>query len=110
MRPSPNLFEAAQPDHAPPAFPAVPPRPPAGSLVGRDACLANIVESLGDPSVRIVTLAGPGGSGKSRLAGEAARRVESRLDGRVAWIQLAAIESRDQVLPELGRASCRERV
>jgi predicted ATPase/Tfp pilus assembly protein PilF len=101
MRPSPNLSVAAQPDHAPPAFPAAPPRSPAGSLVGRDACLADLVETLGDTSVRIVTLAGPGGSGKSRLAREAARCVERQLDGRVAWIQLAAIESREQVLSEV---------
>jgi predicted ATPase len=101
MRPSPNLSPAAQPDHAPPVFPAALPRPPAGSLVGRDACLADLVETLGDPSVRIVTLAGPGGSGKSRLAREAASCVEPGLDGRVAWIELAAIESREQVLPEV---------
>ena len=101
MRPSPNTSSPSVIDHARPAFPAAPPRPPAGSLVGRDACLADLVSTLADPSVRFVTLAGPGGAGKSRLAGEAAGSMGSQLDGRVAWIQLSAIESRGQVLSEL---------
>jgi predicted ATPase/Tfp pilus assembly protein PilF len=101
MCPSPEESQTALPDHALPAFPAALPRPPAGTLVGRDDDLAELVEALSDPAVRTVTLAGPGGAGKSRLAIEAARSLMPALDGRVAWIQLAAIESRDQVLPEL---------
>ncbi|MEU8323769.1 BTAD domain-containing putative transcriptional regulator [Nonomuraea sp. NPDC048881] len=46
---------------------------PLGDLVGRDAAVAEVGRLLGD--VRLVTLTGPGGVGKTRLALEAARRA-----------------------------------
>ncbi|MER6920114.1 tetratricopeptide repeat protein, partial [Streptomyces spiralis] len=42
-------------------------------FVGRDAELARIAALLADPGSRLVTLTGPGGAGKTRLAIEAAR-------------------------------------
>ena len=105
MRPSPVVSPAARPEHAQPAatpaFPATPPRPPTDALVGRAADLAAVLAALTDPAVRIVTLAGPGGAGKSRLAIEAARAAAPAIDGRVAWIGLAAIRSDEQVASEL---------
>ena len=65
------------------------------------ADLAAVLAALTDPVVRIVTLAGPGGAGKSRLAIEAARAAAPTIDGRVAWIGLAAIRSDEQVASEL---------
>ncbi|MEV3981545.1 hypothetical protein [Nonomuraea sp. NPDC049758] len=53
---------------------------PLGDLVGRDAAVAEVGRLLGD--VRLVTLTGPGGVSKTRLALEAAsrrRRVLARL-------------------------------
>ena len=50
-------------------------------LVGRDDLVATIVERIA--SVRLVTLIGPGGVGKTRVAGEAARRFES--SGAPVW-------------------------
>jgi len=49
---------------------------PRTSLVGRDAALANLDAFLRDATVRLVTLTGPGGIGKTRLAIEAACRME----------------------------------
>jgi len=42
------------------------------TIVGRDAELASIAEILSDADVRLLTLTGPGGSGKTRLAQQAA--------------------------------------
>jgi predicted ATPase len=53
------------------------------SFVGRDADIARIAEVLGD--ARLVTLTGPGGSGKTRLANEAAATlVDAMPDG--VWL------------------------
>jgi predicted ATPase/DNA-binding SARP family transcriptional activator len=53
------------------------------SFVGRDADLARLEELLGRS--RLITVVGPGGAGKTRLAVEAARRLQDRApDG--AWV------------------------
>jgi predicted ATPase/DNA-binding CsgD family transcriptional regulator len=52
------------------------------SFVGRDEELAEIAELLADPGCRLLTLLGPGGIGKTRLAVEvAARAVDDVADG-----------------------------
>ncbi|YCK37435.1 BTAD domain-containing putative transcriptional regulator [Actinomadura sp. ATCC 39365] len=56
---------------------------PLGDLVGRDAAVAEVGRLLGD--VRLVTLTGPGGVGKTRLALEAARRAV-RTTGDGVWL------------------------
>jgi len=68
---------------------------PLTSFVGRGRELSQIEELLA--GTRLLTLTGPGGTGKTRLAVEAARRaLPSFPDGAF--------------LVEIGRASCRERV
>jgi DNA-binding SARP family transcriptional activator/predicted ATPase len=60
-----------------PARPPTPPHNLPASLtpfVGREAELAEIQDRLRDPGCRLLTLVGPGGSGKTRLALEAAAR------------------------------------
>jgi len=49
---------------------------PAVPLVGRDEELERVLTLLRDPATRVLTLVGPGGAGKSRLAVELARRPE----------------------------------
>ena len=46
---------------------------PANETIGREGELAEVGKLLLDPRVRLVTLVGPGGVGKTRLALEAAR-------------------------------------
>jgi predicted ATPase/Tfp pilus assembly protein PilF len=101
MHPSQSPDPTARPAQVQSAFPAAVPRPRGGAFVGREDDLARLERALSDPSRRIVTLAGPGGAGKSRLAVEAARSAQESLDGRVAWIQLASIASDDQVQAEV---------
>ncbi len=56
--------------------------PPATTpFIGRQAELAEIARLLADPSCRLFTLVGPGGIGKTRLAIEAARMIESNRVG-----------------------------
>jgi len=60
-----------------------------GPLVGREVELAELSELVGDE--RVVTLTGPGGSGKTRLALQvAAESVDDFVDG-VLWVPLAAV-------------------
>jgi predicted ATPase/class 3 adenylate cyclase len=64
---------------------------PATDLVGRDGELAELADLLGSAGVRLVTLTGPGGSGKTRLAiGVAQRLVDHYPDG-VFFVPLAAV-------------------
>lgn len=65
------------------------PRPPmpahGASLVGREAELALLVERLNDPECRWLTVTGPGGVGKTRLAEAAATRLAPRFRHGAAW-------------------------
>ncbi len=66
------------------------------ALVGREAEMEELLEALADS--RIVTLTGPGGSGKTRLALGVARAAAGRFPHGVWFIDLAAL--RDPALLE----------
>jgi len=57
----------------------------------RSAEQAQLVRLLADPEIRLVTLLGPGGSGKTRLATETARQAAASFDGLVCFVPLADI-------------------
>lgn len=64
--------------------------PQATPFIGRERDLTEITTRLADPACRLLTLSGPGGIGKTRLALQAAqRKKESFLHG-VAFVSLAA--------------------
>jgi predicted ATPase/DNA-binding XRE family transcriptional regulator len=90
------LASARLPGSAPAANePAGPSMPlPLTTLVGREDDVATLRQWLTDPDVRLITLIGPGGVGKTRLALELARVTADEKLARVVFVALAAI--RDQ--------------
>ncbi len=73
------------------------------SLVGRDAEVADLVVALRGPE-RLLTLTGPGGVGKTRLALAASTAVARDFAGGVYYISLAAITDPDRVAQEIADA------
>jgi predicted ATPase/DNA-binding XRE family transcriptional regulator len=64
---------------------------PSTPFIGREAELRQIGSYLDDSTCRLLTLVGPGGIGKTRLAIEAARRQVGRFPDGVAFVPLAAV-------------------
>jgi len=73
-------------------------------FVGREGELARIGERLVDPAVRLLTLVGPGGIGKTRLALRAARQVQARFSGGAVFVDLSAARDTGGVIGAIGRA------
>jgi predicted ATPase/class 3 adenylate cyclase/Tfp pilus assembly protein PilF len=71
-------------------------------LVGRNDTLAHIESLFRNPHVRLVTITGPGGAGKSRLALEVA--AAAALDRPVHLVGLAPVTDPDLVPSAIGRA------
>lgn len=59
------------------------------SFVGRQHELAELLEAMA--ATRLLTLTGPGGAGKTRLAVELASRVAGRFPDGVWWVDLAPL-------------------
>jgi predicted ATPase/DNA-binding SARP family transcriptional activator len=80
-----------------------------GRLVGRDRELADLTALLGDEATRLVTLVGPGGIGKTRLALGVAKQLADLSEDAatpvfrdgVALIELAPLDHPDQLMPAL---------
>src|SRR6266487_2274390 len=87
----------------PAARASVLPAPPT-RLLGRSRELESITARLQGPDVRLLTLTGPGGIGKTRLALEAAVRVEALFGGRVFFVALGELEDASLVAIELAKA------
>ncbi len=74
-----------------------------GPTIGRETELASLGELLRS-RVRLVTLVGPGGAGKSRLALEAARALLGELAHGVHLVRLATIDDHQLVAAEIARS------
>jgi predicted ATPase/DNA-binding SARP family transcriptional activator len=112
--PAPRPAQSASPSPAPPATNL---RAALTSFVGRDAELAQVAELL--RTHRLLTLTGPGGAGKTRLAVEAARAEVDAMPDGVWLVELApvtdpadvtsavlvALGLREQALLRAGRAT-----
>jgi predicted ATPase/class 3 adenylate cyclase len=71
---------------------------PAGPFVGRDSEVAGLATLLRGHGTRLVTLTGPGGIGKTRLALEAAHAVAADFPGGAVFLPLAAVTDHRIVL------------
>jgi predicted ATPase/class 3 adenylate cyclase len=77
---------------------------PRTSFVGRASELEAIDRLLEDPGCRLLTLVGPGGAGKTRLALEAAARRVDRYVHGVHFVPLASVASPDFLAPALAES------
>ena len=75
---------------------------PASSFVGRERETAEVAALLRD-GARLVTLSGPGGSGKTRLAIEAAAELVPEFKNGVFWVGLAALRDPALVTETIAR-------
>jgi predicted ATPase/DNA-binding CsgD family transcriptional regulator len=79
---------------------------PLTSLIGRERELATLGELVRDPTVRLVSLTGPGGVGKTRLALRLAAEFSDlgRFADGAVFVELAAVRDADQVTPAILQA------
>ncbi len=68
---------------------------PATPLIGRDGEVAELTTLLRSPEVRLVTLTGAGGSGKTRLVIAVAQQLGSSFPDGIFFVPLATVTSAD---------------
>jgi len=95
---------AARPPLAPPAAPGAPLPLPMTPLIGRTHEVAAICTWLHDPAKRLITLVGPGGIGKTRLAIQVARDMSAEFADGIVFIPLTPIRDPALVVPAIARA------
>jgi predicted ATPase len=72
---------------------------PATEFLGRREELEALAVLLRDPARRLLTLVGPGGTGKTRLGLQAAAEAVDAFPGGVTWVALAPVRDTALVLP-----------
>jgi WD40 repeat protein/predicted ATPase/transcriptional regulator with XRE-family HTH domain len=95
--------------------PAEPEQPPASSrkqvlglpfqptsFVGREAEVVELVRILSDPACRLLTLLGPGGIGKTRLALAVATEQTAAFADGIAFVGLASVGTPSQIVSAIG--------
>jgi predicted ATPase/DNA-binding winged helix-turn-helix (wHTH) protein len=85
--------------HFPPSLPA-----PRNSFVGRQEDLSCLSERLLHQSVRLLTITGPGGTGKTRLALELARTLQTVFAGGIHFVGLSSLAESSDVIPVIARS------
>jgi predicted ATPase/DNA-binding SARP family transcriptional activator len=113
LEPSPELQELErailrqEPGLAAPAAPTRSTRPlpvPPTPLVGRRLELAAVRALFREEGARLVTLTGPGGTGKTRLAVALAEALEPELREGALFVSLASVSSPELVVPTIADA------
>lgn len=77
---------------------------PTSPLIGRTTEMAEVVALLRRADVRLLTLIGPGGSGKTRLAIEAAQVADSDFADGAVFVPLAPLRDAALVIPAITEA------
>jgi excisionase family DNA binding protein len=77
---------------------------PATRFVGRVDELATLVALLEDPAERVVTVTGPGGIGKTRLALAAAAVIQNRFRDGIHFVDLSAVTRPRLVVPAVAQS------
>ncbi len=86
-------------------------KPPTSNLpvhltpfIGRERELEDLGQLIADPACRCVTLVGPGGIGKTRLAVQATSKHRHEFAQGVAFIPLVTIHSVEAIVPAIAQA------
>jgi len=74
------------------------------SLIGREREIADVGALLGRPTVRLITLTGPGGVGKTRIALAVAERMSNAFPAGAFFVSLAAIRDPDLVMSTIAQS------
>jgi predicted ATPase len=77
---------------------------PSTPFMGRERELAQVLALVSQGGVRLVTLTGPGGTGKTRLALQAAGGLAARYPGGVWWVPLGPLRDPGLVLATTAEA------
>ena len=72
-------------------------------LVGRDQELAELAELVADSATSVITLTGPGGVGKTRLAMQMAAEQVEQFVGGVYFVNLAVLDDASAVIPAIAQ-------
>ncbi|ACO45172.1 LuxR C-terminal-related transcriptional regulator [Deinococcus deserti] len=87
---------------SPQATSRLPPRP--NPLLGREDILLTASRILSDRRIRLLTLRGPGGIGKTRLALDLAYRLSPEFERGAVWVNLAELREPSEVVPAVAQA------
>src|SRR5438105_2892209 len=74
---------------------------PLTSFIGREQEVTTVCNLLQESTVRLLTLTGPGGVGKTRLSLEVARHILPCFPGRIFFVPFASIRDPLLVLPHI---------
>ena len=77
---------------------------PQSAFLGREREVAEVAALLSREETNLVTLTGPGGTGKTRLSLQAAAEVSDRFPNGVYWVALAQLRAASLLVPSLARA------
>lgn len=69
-------------------------------MIGRDDAVREVLTRL-EADARLVTVTGPGGTGKTTLASEVARQARERFTGGVVYFTLVGVPAAAEVVPSL---------
>src|SRR5918995_6940271 len=74
------------------------------SLIGREEAIEDVARIIELPETRLITLTGPGGIGKTRLAVAVGERLDDRYPGGGGFVSLASVAKPELVLVSIARA------
>lgn len=99
----PEKKEMTIQNHIYPSFQEQPPPIPLLPIIGRKQEMDAIIALLLQPEVRLLTLTGPGGVGKTRIALQIPGEVGSLFSDGICFVSLAPICTTDLVLPTIAQ-------